>query len=109
MLHYSRLTLIQITDKHLSEELKGAVCKALLLPTLRFAVEKFGPCVKIYSSVFGVSITSVLVVCAVWNTSMLSATMLFPRISFVVWAFLTSTATFLIGFFVGLATSHVCP
>jgi hypothetical protein len=32
-----------------------------------------------------------------------------PRVSSVAWAFLTLTVTFIIGFFVGLATSHVCP
>ena len=30
-----------------------------------------------------------------------------PRVFSVAWAFLTSTVTFIIGFFVGLATSHV--
>jgi len=32
-----------------------------------------------------------------------------PRVSSVAWAFLTSTVTFIIGFFVGLATSHAFP
>ena len=31
------------------------------------------------------------------------------RVSSVVWEFLTSAVTFIIGFFVGLATLHVCP
>ena len=32
-----------------------------------------------------------------------------PRVFSVAWAFQTSTVTFIIGFFVGLATSHACP
>ena len=54
-------------DKYLSEELKGEVYKALILPTLLlyFTVVKLGPCVKIYLSAFEVSITGVLVACAV--------------------------------------------
>jgi hypothetical protein len=44
-------------DKYLSEELKGEV--------LYFTVVKLGPCVKIYLSAFEVSITGVLVACAV--------------------------------------------
>jgi len=38
-----------------------------------------------------------------------SATISLPRVSSVAWAFLESAVTFIIGFFVGLATSHVCP
>ena len=53
-------------DKYLSEELKGEVYKALILPTLLyFTVVKLGPCVKIYLSAFEVSITGVLAACAV--------------------------------------------
>ena len=52
-------------DKYLSGELKGEVYKALILPTLLFTVVKLGPCVKNYLSAFDVSITGVLVVCAV--------------------------------------------
>jgi len=52
-------------DKYLSEELKGEVYKALILPTTYFTVAKLGPCVKIYLSAFEVSLTGVLVACAV--------------------------------------------
>ena len=54
------------SDKYNSEELKGEVYKALILPTLLyFTVVKLGPCVKIYLSAFEVSITGVLVAFAV--------------------------------------------
>jgi len=76
---------------------------------LYFTAEKLGPCVKIYLSAFEVSITSVLVACAVWTSIIPPATISLPRGSSVAWIFLTSTGTFIIGFFVGLATSHVCP
>ena len=49
------------------------------------------------------------VACAVWTSITPSATISLPRVSSFAWAFLTSTVTFIIGFFVGLATSHVCP
>jgi len=68
-----------------------------------------GPCVEIQSSAFEVSITGVLVACAVWTSIIPSATISLPRVFSVAWAFLTSAVTFIIGFFVGLATSHVCP
>ena len=74
--------------------------KRLLSYLLYFTVVKLGP--KIYLSAFEFSITGVLVACA-------SDTISLPRVSPVAWAFLTSTVTFIIGFFVGLATSHVCP
>jgi len=64
---------------------------------------------KFYLSAFEVSITGVLVACAVWTFIMPSATISLPRVSSVAWAFLTSTVTLIIVFFVGLATSHVCP
>ena len=76
---------------------------------LYFTVAKLGPCVKISLSAFEVCITGVLVACAVWTSIIPSATVSLPRVSSVAWTFLTSIVTFIIGFFVGLVTSHVCP
>ena len=81
----------------------------LLSCLLNFTVAKFGPCVKIYLSAFEVSTAGLLVACAVWTSIIPSAIISLPRVSSVVWAFMISTVTFVIGFFVGLATSHVCP
>jgi len=81
----------------------------LLSCLLYFTVVKLGPSVKIYLSAFEVSITSVLVACAVWTSIIPSATISPPQVSSVAWEFLTSAVTFIIGFFVGLATSHVSP
>ena len=50
-------------SKYLSEELKGEVYKALSC-LLYSTVVKLGPCGKIYSSAFEVSITGVLAQCA---------------------------------------------
>ena len=52
-----------LNSKYLSEEPKGEVYKALVLP-LYSSVVKLGPCGKIYSSAFEVSIAGVLAQCA---------------------------------------------
>jgi len=78
-----------------------------------FTVASLGSCVNIYLTAFELLIagltTGVLVEYGVRTSIIPSATILLPQISSVAWAFLKPTVTFIIGFFVGLATSHVCP